>query len=146
MKKAKLKSVTEAFPGASTASIEEWDAYLSGYEVPRREVLLNSDHYNRLAERETIKSIYENLEYQESHSDIAEEIRRALDTLTEKSRTVILMLYWQNMRKSEVAKKLGVSWETVYKTEKRSLLALKNELSEKNQENLMFTLENGIAG
>ena len=146
MKKTKLKTVTEAFPGASTASIEEWDMYLSSLEVPRREVLLNPDHYNRLAERETIKSTYENLEYQESQHDLSQRVEKAMAILTNREKQVIEMLYWGNFRKVKIAEKLFISRQAVQKMQDRALNKLKRALSEKDEDSLVVTILKGRAG
>ena len=146
MKNTRLKAIKEPFPVASQASIEQWDQYLKSLETPRREVLLKPKHYDRLADEQTIKCTYENLEYRESQYDLAERVAEAMTTLTNRERLVIKLLYWRNFRKSEIAKKMEVPRQSVQTLEKRALEKLKKSLSENDEQLLILTLVQGVAG
>jgi len=97
---------------------------------------LANDHFRKAGARplmpldENMKAAHEDLDMSTDRSLTSEKLRRAMDKLTEDQRDVIVLRFVAQMPIAEVAQTLNKSEDAVKGLQRRSLLALRDLLSE----------------
>jgi RNA polymerase sigma factor (sigma-70 family) len=106
-----------------------WERYLKSLEVNSQEATPpNLKHFDLRSEHTQI-SEYFNADKNEDLKRYKNQIiHSAIESLTEKQRTVIELRYWNNLTYKQIGKKLSISHPAVIKLEKKAITNMEKHI------------------
>jgi len=104
--------------------VQLWEEYLQTQETEQRELLFDnpaaSDNYSQQAHDLHIKSIFDKDDY----PGLQQKLIRLMGLLSEKQRSVLHLLFWENLSVIEIAELTGITRQSVYEIKRRALTQL----------------------
>lgn len=101
----------------------EWEDYLQTLEIKRSENLIHPKNYEKLRNKNLF--LQESLDKCKERSSLLSQLKRALNKLTFKQKTVIKMIFWEGLSEREIADKLCLSTSSVRDRKVQALQKLK---------------------
>lgn len=106
-----------------------WDNYLKAtVDVPLREIHLEHGHDAESYSQEEHEKFYQDVGNTKARPYFTHALEKIMRELPRKEALVIRMFFRQGMKSEEIAKVLNVDRATVYRTNKRALSKIKQDL------------------
>jgi len=105
-------------------SVADWEKYLKTLEVAEREGMVSLDEDMDFSETQSFAEMICTSSIVDEFPLIYEKFGFLLDKLYPRQKQIITMIYWDNMKASEISDQLGVTRASVSKTHKQAIKRL----------------------